>query len=134
MIGAVAAYMSGSFFAYFFYDAILLPILIGTVSIGLYFGKKHKWTKNDGILLSVAFTVGIAVYSAYTAYAYRPAVSFDGKFGTFSGEVTEITNYENDRAGYVLKGRINGDTKAKITYYGADLSAEYGDIVDIGEC
>ena len=134
MIGAAAAYMSGSFFAYFFYDAILLPILIGTVSIGLYFGKKHKWTKNDGILLSVAFTVGIAVYSAYTAYAYRPAVSFDGKFGTFSGEVTEITNYENDRAGYVLKGRINGDTKAKITYYGADLSAEYGDIVDIGEC
>ena len=134
MIGAAAAYMSGSFFAFFINDVSVWLIAAAAVCMTLYFGKKRGWTVRDDVLLGVMFTVGIAVYSMYTAFSYKPVVAYDGKFGSFSGRVMEMTVYENDRAGYVLKGRINGETKAKINYYGADMSASYGDIITIGNC
>ena len=134
MIGAASAYLSGSFFAFFFYDVTAWLILAVAVCMLLYYGRKRGWTKTDNVLVAVMFTVGIAVYSLYTSFVYEPVTAYDGKSGSFSGEVAEISLYDNSRAGYVLKGCIDGKTKAKINYYGADISAEYGDIINIGNC
>ena len=134
MIGAASAYLSGSFFAFFFSDITAWLILGAAVCMILYFGKKRGWTKADGLLVTVLFTIGIAVYSAYTAFVYKPVVSYDGKVSSFSGEVTEISRNSEKSSVYTLKGRINGSTKAKIYYRSTDVSAEYGDTVNIAYC
>ncbi|HOC32842.1 MAG TPA: ComEC/Rec2 family competence protein, partial [Ruminococcus flavefaciens] len=134
MIGAAAAYMSGSFFASFFNDVRAWLIGAAAVAMVLIFGGKRGWKRTDSLLLGIAFTVGIALYSAYTAVSYKPVVAYDGTDGSFTGSITEITRYDGNRAGYVLKGRINGVTDAKITYFGYDPDARYGDTVSIEKC
>ena len=134
MIGAAAAYMSGSFFASFFTDARVWLITVGAVCMTLYFGAKRGWKRSDNILLAIAFTLGISMYSLYTSACYKPAVSYDGTDGSFMGRIAEITRYDGHRAGYVLKGRINGVTDARITYFGYDPDARYGDTVSIEKC
>ena len=74
MIGAAAAYMSGSFFASFFTDARVWLITVGAVCMTLYFGAKRGWKRSDNILLAIAFTLGISMYSLYTSVCYKPAV------------------------------------------------------------
>ena len=134
MIGAAAAYMSGSFFASFFNDVRAWLIGAAAVAMVLIFGRKRGWKRTDSLLLGIAFTVGIVLYSSYTAASYKPVVAYDGTDGSFTGSITEITRYDSNRAGYVLKGRINGVTDAKITYFGYDPDARYGDTVSIEKC
>ena len=134
MIGAASAYLSGSFFALFFHDLrawLIAALMCGAV---LFFGQKRGWKITDDVLVAVAFLIGAAVFSVYTYLCYKPLTACDGQSGCFVGTVTEITRYENDRAGYVLKGKVNGTVKGKVTYFGMDVSAEYGDIISIDNC
>ena len=134
MIGAAAAYMAGLFFASFFTDPPVLMIfslVIAAACIsGLHFGFKWK----DIALMAVFFAASVGVYSAYTAVRYEPAVALNGSSGSFRGEVSDVQYYSGENASYTLSGRINGNIRAKVTYYSASVGAEKGDILDIGSC
>lgn len=134
MIGAAAAYMSGLFFASFFADAKGLLMYIAAAVLVWCYGRKKNFSRADYGIIAASFITAVVVSFTYTAAVYRPAVSYDGTVGSFTGKVTEYTKYDGDRTSYTLSGRINGVTKAKISYYGSDLDADHGDIISFGEC
>ena len=134
MIGAAAAYMSGLFFASFFNNVHCIIILTFIAVSAFIIEKNSKWKIYDFLLIAVLFSAGFAANIMYTSIKYGPAIALDGQSGSFEGEVTEITRYDGDMAKYVLKGRANGNIKVKLTYFGEDTDAEYGDTIKFESC
>ena len=75
--------------------------------------------------LSAAAAVGAVLL--YTTMVYQPLLAHAGTITTFSGRVTTVTTYDNDRASYQLKGQFRDGKKAKILVYTDDVDAQYGD-------
>ncbi len=134
MIGAAVSYMSGLFFASFFHDARCLIILTVIGTAVLIHGITAKWKISDILLIVVLFSFGIGAETLYTSLKYKPAIALDGQSGSFEGEVTDVAHYDGDMAGYTLKGVADGKTSVKLTYYGADTGAEYGDTISFENC
>lgn len=134
MIGAAAAYMAGLFFASFFTGIreLILLAVIGAVLvlIGRYKGLK----RNDFAFIAVCFAAAFSVGELYNILYYNKVVAYDGAAGSFEGEVIDISCYNDDKASYVLDGKIDGIQSAKITFYGQNLGAEYGDRITIESC
>lgn len=134
IIGAAAAYMSGLFFASFFTD---LSGIIAAAAVGLAFAAvciKRGFSRADLAMMSICFMTAVGANTAYTRLAYAPVVRYDGTSGSFTGKVTDFDVYDGDFAVYTLKGRINGDTPAKIQLLTTELDASYGDIVTVEDC
>lgn len=77
--------------------------------------------------------MGLAVGAVllYTALVCQPVMEYDGKITTFSGSVTQVTEYDGDRAQYQVKGAFADGTRAKVLVYTDDLGAQYGDTLQI---
>ena len=134
MIGAAAAYMAGLFFASFFTSPALLIVLSVMLAAALVIVRKYGAQKGDYIVLGAFFAAAVCAFSAYSAVRYYPAVSMDGKSGSFTGEVTEVVRYDGGSASYILSGRINNDISAKVSFYSSSCEADYGDIISIESC
>ena len=117
MIGAAAAYMAGLFFASFFSDIPLLVITAVILAAALLTVKRYGFKATDYGIMAVFFMTAVAVFGIYTAVRYRPALEMDGRTGSFRGEVEEVNHYEGGNSSYILKGRIDGDISAKVTFY-----------------
>ncbi|MCQ2459525.1 MAG: ComEC family competence protein [Ruminococcus sp.] len=134
MIGAAASYMSGLFFASFFTDLriylLVIPFLFGL----LVYSVREKWKKSDYILTAAVFLTGFAVFSGYTEIKYNSAAMLNGTTGTFTGEVVSVKRYDRGLVSYVLKGTANGETNVKLTFFGDDTGAVYGDEIKLEEC
>lgn len=131
MIGASAAYIAGLFFASFFMGAIPL-LLIAAAS--LLIGKLQRFKKSDYILIAVSFTAAFTVSSLYTHLRYDKIVSYDGKTGTFSGEVTDIRRYGGETRSYILRGELGGMKNVRVRIYSDELDAKYGDVITLRDC
>lgn len=134
MIGASAAYMSGLFFASFFINKSGIIILPITAVILYLIGRERKFSRFDFYIIVFSFLTAFTVSTAYTLNYYFKITEYTGRNCCFSGKVTDYEIYDGDRASYVLKGKINGTQKAKISIYTVELDAEYGDIVNIENC
>ena len=134
MIGAAAAYMAGLFFASFFTDPVLIFITIWIIAAVLLIGRKYNFRLTDYGIMAAFFGSAVLVFSIYTALRYTPAVKADGQSGRFSGKVLSVQHYSGDNSSYILKGKINGDLKAKLSFYVNSLEAEIGDTIDIENC
>lgn len=133
MIGAAAAYMAGLFFASFFTSPVLLTGFCVVMAAALAVTRRYGFRKGDYVLVGAVFAAAVMAFSAYTALRYAPAVSMDGREGNFCGEVTQVHRGSGDNASYILKGSINGDTKAKVSWY-SDCGADIGDRISIEKC
>ncbi len=133
MTGIAAAYIFGSFFASFFTGLPELLILAAAAAGVAFIGLRKGLTLRDLSLMSLSFAAAFSAFTLKQTLEYEKLTVYAGQTGTFSGEVTDIRRYGENSA-YTLKGTINDDVTAKITYYGTDLSAEYGDVVTLGEC
>lgn len=134
MIGAAAAYMTGLFFASFFNGIGTLLILAAASVIFLAAGRYSGYRKNDYIIISLFFCSAVLISTVYTHVLYRPVAAYDGKTGSFEGVVTDIRRYDGEHASYVLKGHIDGDKAAKVSYYSADADVGYGDTIRLSGC
>ncbi len=134
MIGAAAAYMAGLFFASFFTSPAPLIVLSVMLAAALVIIRKYGAQKSDYIVIGAFFAAAVCVFSAYSAIRYYPAVSMDGKSGSFKGEVSDVVRYDGGSASYILDGRINDDIFAKISFYSSSCEADYGDIISIEKC
>ena len=134
MIGAAAAYMAGLFFASFFTAPALLLCLSVIIVSALLLGRHYDFKATDYVVMGASFTAAICAFTAYTAMRYDPAVEMNGKTASFSGEVVEAVHYDGGSSSYILKGRINGDISAKVSFYSSSVEADYGDVITIGSC
>lgn len=134
MIGASAAYMSGLFFASFFTDNAALPLFLAVLIFFVFLSRKQGFKKADYIVIAVSFTAAFSVFTLYTHTRYDRIVAYDGKSGSFIGEVTDITVYAGERTRYVLDGTIDGVQPAKVIYYDSAALSQYGDLISLGSC
>lgn len=134
MISAAAAYMAGLFFASFFTVPVLLITFSTMLAAALVIVRKYGAQKGDYIVLGVFFAAAVCIFSAYSAIRYYPAVAMDGKSESFKGEVSDVVRYEGGSASYTLRGRINDDISAKVSFYSSSCEADYGDIISIESC
>lgn len=126
--------MSGLFFASFFYDKFGAIMVICAALLTAAYGRMKKFGRIDLILIAFSFAAAVTVNRLYTEFYYNRIVLYAGSGGSFYGKVTDYDIYDGDLASYVLKGKINGTQKAKITLLTNELDADYGDILSIENC
>lgn len=100
----------------------------------LLLGAVRLWKRirtSEMLTIGISYTAAFCAVLLYTLVAYTPAMALDGTATTFSGKVTQVTIYDNDRAAYQVKGEFADGTDAKILVYTSDVGAEYGDILDV---
>ncbi len=126
--------MSGLFFASFFFEAFGILIAVCAVVLLVSFGRMKGFKAVDYAVIALFFTVSVAVNRGYTYFVYDKITAYSGTEGSFCGEITDYSIYDNDLASYTVKGRINGSQKARITLLTSELDADYGDIISLEKC
>lgn len=134
MIGITAGYVSGLFFASFFTDLWHLLIPVGIFFVFVLTEKQKGFSINDFAIVSVSFALSFMSGEIYTHFVYNDIISYNNTEGNFSGVVEDYNCYDNDKARYIIKGKINGVRKAKISFYSDILDVGYGDKVSIENC
>lgn len=86
------------------------------------------------MIVLTAFATAFTVGKLYTHYVYEDILSYNGTCGSFSGTISDYDVYDNDKARYIIKGKINGFRTAEIIFYTGELDAEYGDRIIIENC
>lgn len=134
MIGAAAAYLSGLFFASFFFENAKAMLILIAISLAVFTAGKIKGLKSvDFIIIAVFFCGAVTVNRLYTSLHYDRIISYSGYEVSFSGSVTDYDVYDN-YASYVLSGKIDGKQRAKVKIFTDDLNAGYGDIITVENC
>lgn len=133
MIGASAAYTAGLFFASFFVGISGILLFAVTAALVAAVGIRCKFSKGDYLLLAVCFLTACGV-SAFSKASRSEIISYDGKEGSFAGEITEMRELDGDKASYILSGKINGEISAKVRYYCEPFEADYGDVITLNNC
>ncbi len=134
MIGAAAAYMSGLFFASSFTGASGILVIAAAAAVLVLMCVRKVIVRSDIALFTVFFTAAFAVCTGYTAVRYSPAAALDGCSGSFTGRVDDVTGYDRGNAAYILSGHTDSGVRVKVSYFGTDLGAEYGDTITVGRC
>ena len=88
-----------------------------------------KGRLKEFILITSAFVLAMSFYRAYDVLVYQKIIFCSENEISFSGKIIEENEYSGDKSGYVLKGRINEDIKAKVLVYTDTLDSELGDII-----
>ena len=141
------SYLAGMLFASFFsfYALMCVMTLVFIVCAVFYFAKvrhssgKRRETFDAAILTmlvcAVSASVGIILYSSYDKNVYENVVSYDGKEISFTGEITDLRQYDSGFSLYTAKGEIEGNTKAAVTFFSENDICEISDrICVIGKC
>lgn len=134
MIGAAAAYMSGLFFASFFTGGSDLLLIAGLLPIFFIITSAIKLPRCDSILIAVSFCTAYCVSTCYSQTVYENIVAYNGKTGNFTGTIENVEFYDENKASYILDGKINAETTAKITFYGDAHDVEVGDRLSLKQC
>lgn len=134
MIGITTGYISGLFFVSFFTQAWHLIIPAYVFLVYVIIGKLKKFSINDFALVAMSFAIAFLSGELYTRYVYEDIVKYDNVSGTFSGTVQSYDLYANDKARYILKGKIDNIRSAEISVFTNELDIRYGDRVSIENC
>lgn len=135
MIGAAAAYVSGLFFASFFFDSTSILLALSAVVILAVYGKIRSFKAVDYIIIALFFAGAVAVNRCYTHFVYDKITSYAQTEGSFSGEIIDYTEHNRDLASYTLKGSINDNCNARLNIFtNTIIDAELGDTVEIESC
>lgn len=124
-------YLIGLFAASFFdfsVNFIAAAVLIGFSA--MLFGVYGKVCMKMAVcMLSAA--AGFFLYSAYDFLVYENVVKYDGYDVEVKGKIVSFTEYSGDNSSYTVKGVINGDVSAVVTFFTDSSFADVGDIVSI---
>ena len=108
------------------FDFFILPAALIFL---LVFRFVFKGRLKEFILITSAFVLAMSFYRAYDVLVYQKIIFCSENEISFSGKIIEENEYSGDKSGYVLKGRINEDIKAKVLVYTDTLDSELGDII-----
>lgn len=125
------AYISGLFFASFFTTVINIYFLIAgsCIIISYFFCFKNR--KKEFIVISISFCVAILFNIVYTKMIYENIIQFTDKEIVFEGKILDFSYKNNDKAFYILNGKINSNQKAKIIMYADSKQCQFYDKVII---
>ncbi|MDE5741960.1 MAG: ComEC/Rec2 family competence protein [Oscillospiraceae bacterium] len=126
-----SSYLIGLFFASFLnIGANILAaasVVVVAVTSLILFGRKS--IKPSVCMISAA--AAILLYGLYDCFVYRNIVKYDGCQVEVKGVITDYTEYGGDKTAYTVKGVINGDVTAEVSFFTDSTYAEIGDSVTV---
>lgn len=126
-----ASYLIGLFFASFFtYGTNLClsaAMLVAAVISALFF--KNKSVKFSVCIFSAA--LAILLYGMYDLTVYQNIIKYNEYDVEIKGTVTDVNIYDGDKSSYTIKGIINGDIEAYVTFFTDSYDVEIGDRVSV---
>ena len=126
-----SSYLIGLFFASFFTCgtnfSLSLTLLITAILSAILF--KSKSVKPAVCLSSAA--VALLIYGLYDFNVYHNIIKYDGCDVEIKGVVTDVSFYDGDNASYTVKGIINNDIEAYVTFYTEAYDIEIGDGISV---
>lgn len=135
MIGAAAAYVSGLFFASFFFDSTGILLALSVVVILAVYGKMRSFKIADYLIIAMFFIGAVTVNRCYTHFVYEKITSYAQTDGSFCGEIIDYQEHNEDLTSYTLKGSINGNCNARLNIFtNTIVDAQLGDTVEIESC
>ncbi len=124
-------YLIGLFFASFlsrrFNLAAAAVLMLSAVSAIIVY--KGKYVKTAVCFFSAA--AGMFLYSSYDALVYENIIKYNGCDVEVVGKVLDCNEYSGDKTLYTVKGIINGDVSAEVTFFADSSNAEIGDRVRV---
>ena len=126
-----AFYLIGLFFASFFTYRINLclsaAILAAAIlSVTIFRSKSVKFT-----VCSFSAAAALMLYGLYDLTVYQNVIKYDGYDVEIKGTVTDVSVYDGDKSSYIIKGIINSDTEAYVSFYTDTYDVEIGDSVSV---
>lgn len=127
MVWTGVSFSAGMFFASGFPGDMQIPLMLGILLVSAFFfnkaGKKFIYFAVSALF----FINGTLLYTLYDAFVYEKIISYEGKEIFYSGEITGIKDYAEDKSEYRLSGKINNEVRAEIIYYGESLDCDFYD-------
>lgn len=138
------SFIAGMFFASFFSLYVTVAVFGGAAAFSAVFltvkhrKRPHKADVQVAMTLAVCLisaSVGVLRYSIYDSYVYNKTVAFDGRQVNFYGQITECRVLSSGSAIYTVKGKINGEVRATVSFFSNNTTYEISDHADVtGTC
>lgn len=138
------SFIAGMFFASFFSLYVTAAVLGSLAAISAVFltvkrqKRPHKADGSLAITLTICLisaSIGVLRYSIYDSYVYNRTIAFDGQQVNFSGKITECKVLSSCSAIYTVKGKINGEIGATVSFFSNNATYEISDYADVkGTC
>lgn len=107
--------------------AVAAALALSAVSAAAVYGKRYA---NAAVcLLSAA--LGLLLYAGYERLVYDNIVKYDGYDVKITGKLLDFSEYSGDITLYTVKGVINGDVSAEVSFFSDSSNAEIGDEISV---
>lgn len=126
-----ASYLIGLFFASFFTYRINGCLAAAVFITAILFATILKNKPAKFIVCLTSAAAAIVVYGLYDYNVYQNVVKYDGCNVEIKGVVTDVNNYDGDKSSYIIKGMINDDLEAYVTFYTDSYDVEIGDRISV---
>lgn len=121
----------GLFFASFFNSQLNFVISVSSFFISFLFLFLVNKKNMTGFICILTLSISFFLYGFYQTFVYNPILNYNGQIAEFSGKIQDINYSKGDMGTFILNGKINNKTSAKILYYGSVSDCEYGDKVTL---
>ncbi len=106
--------------------AAAVLVLSAVSAIAVY---RKRFLKAAVCLFSAA--VGMFFYSGYDLFVYENIIKYDGCDVEVTGKILDFSEYSGDITLYTVKGVINGDVSAEVSFFADSSNAEIGDEISV---
>lgn len=126
-----SSYLIGLFFASFFsYRTNLSVAAVMIISVILSaILLKNKPIKF--IVCTASASIALTIYGLYDYNVYQNIIKYNGYDVEIKGVVTDVSFHDGDNASYTVKGVINNDIEAYVTFYTEAYEIEIGDGISV---
>lgn len=118
---------SASFLSRRFNLAAAAVLVLSAVSVIAVY--RRKYVKVAACFFSAA--AGMFLYSAYNVLVYENIIKYNGCDVEVVGKILDCNEYSGDKTLYTVKGIINGDVFAEVSFFTDSSNAEIGDEVKV---
>lgn len=126
-----SSYLIGLFFASFFTYGTNLSIAAVMIAAAILLTALLKSKPVKLIACTVSASIALAIYGLYDYNVYQNVIKYNGYDVEIKGIVTDVSFHDGDKASYTVKGVINSDIEAYVTFYTEAYDIEIGDGISV---
>lgn len=127
MVYAGGAWTAGMFFASVLSADVQIPAMLIVLLVSAFFFRKITGKFIYFAVSGGFFIAGALVFTLQSHFVYDSIRSYAGEEILFEGRVVQAEEYTDGKSGYLVRGKINGKTKADINCFVNTLGCGYSD-------
>ena len=111
-----SSYLIGLFFASFFSYGTNLSIAAVMIAAAILLSALLKNKPVKLVVCTLSASIALAIYGLYDYNVYQNVIKYNGYDVEIKGVVTDVSFHDGDKASYTVKGVINSDIEAYVTF------------------